>query len=300
MSNRITYIGRNGSKCFFAMDRKFIDKNKQKACELIAFYTLATFGHDDKINYVLISTKNRIVKINFQQFLDYLAKYNFKNKIFHVPPQHDIKLFYPYEGNFITQNMYKNSKKNLLNVNDNHKFYACQYDTYNVGVYTGNHVLNGYGDDSDDSDDEYASDMLVMQRITDYETNCEPHCDEETCALCDCDINECNFTFDDENESDKFNNLDSNSVRLNNLIFDFKKYTFNIDVISNNEVKITFDKKAVGGYQHASFSSGAVFEVQHAVPGTLEYVNTTYVNEINIKFLDENTVISEYKAIDVL
>ncbi|BCS83737.1 hypothetical protein QLL95_gp0386 [Cotonvirus japonicus] len=87
-------------------------------------------------------------------------------------------------------------------------------------------------------------------------------------------------------------------IKINNLIFDFKKYQFNIKN-KNNITIITFDKKAIGGFQHADIITGALYEVEHAVPGSLEHILTTYVNKIKITFEDKQ-IISEYKAINVL
>ena len=53
-----------------------------------------------------------------------------------------------------------------------------------------------------------------------------------------------------------------------NLIFNFRDYQFDIE-LKKNKAMITFDKRAVGGFQHASLWSGAVFEVKHAIPVVL-------------------------------
>ena len=89
-------------------------------------------------------------------------------------------------------------------------------------------------------------------------------------------------------------------IRSNSIISfsNFNKYQFNTKIKKNNAT-VTFDKRAVGGYQHASIWSGAIFEIERAVPGTLEYVKTTYVNKIKITFTD-GLIVSEYKAIDTL
>ena len=91
-------------------------------------------------------------------------------------------------------------------------------------------------------------------------------------------------------------------IIMNNLIFDFKNYQFNM-TIKKNKCHITFDPKAIGGYKHASISTGAPFEVYHAIPGSLQHYQTTYVNSMTIIFSeldDEIIIVSEYKAIDVL
>ncbi|AGF85713.1 hypothetical protein QJ854_gp069 [Moumouvirus goulette] len=290
MSQYPSYVGRKGSKCFFNFDEKFIKENKEKACELIAFYTLALFGHEDNIDSVLMSIGKTQYMFEYplETCFDKIIEGNMKSKVFHIPPKEYKKLFNPYYGHFISKHMYKNSNKNLLEVEHDHEFFPCQYDIYSVGVYKGEHVLE---------DKEDLKDMIVGERTSEYETSCEPDLDTE-CSFCENykdDINENNFTFGKEN------NLYTDykkQIKLNNLIFNFKKYEFNI-VIKKNKATVTFDPKSVGGFQHASLWSGAAFEVHHAIPGTLKYENTTHVNEITIQFMGE-MVISEYKAIDIL
>lgn len=92
------------------------------------------------------------------------------------------------------------------------------------------------------------------------------------------------------------------TITMNNLVFNFRDYQFDLK-LNGNKCHITFNPKAIGGYRHASIYTGAAFEVHHAIPGTLEHYQTTYVNEINISVSehdDEMVIMSEYKAIDVL
>ena len=210
-----TFIGRKGSKCYFELDKKFIKNHKEKACEMIAFYTLALFGHGEDIHTVLISTKSDIKSINFNDCLELLFEGNLKNKIFHQPSNHDLKLFNPYKGKFISEHMYKNTNKNLLKLPNDHKFYASQYDTYTVGTYLGEHVL----EDKEDGDE-----FIVSKRTSEYEESCEPH-DDARCDFCKShdqgNINENNFTIPDDLKN-KLHVSRRDKIKLNNLIFEFQ------------------------------------------------------------------------------
>ena len=306
------FTGRKGSKCFFTYNKNFFEENKQKACELITFHTLFLFGHkiDDTTNYsqVIIPTEHGFHIVELHKCMKLLLDNKLNHRIFHLPSDHDTKLFNTFKGKcFVTDHLLNRKDKPAFETKDDHKFYPVMYDTYKSKIYKAKHIL------SEDHDSD-AEDFLVGEQLTYYEYDCEPHGDEDECILCydhTIDINTTNFTLP-KKEINKLNNADSKklysskyeSVTLNNLIFDFKNYKFDI-LIKGNKAIITFNKNAIGGYRHASLYSGAVFEVIHAVPGTLKYVSTTYVNTVNILFVynedDEDIiVVSEYKAIDAL
>jgi hypothetical protein len=169
------------------------------------------------------------------------------------------------------------------------------------GICDGEHLYTGgSSDDNEPMDDD---ECLVGGRITQWkiENGYDASC--EFCKILDKNgFNKENFTFRDEKYLPDNVVTDKDEIIMNNLIFNFRDYEFDID-LKKNKCTVTFNPKAIGGYKHASFSTGAVFEVQHAVPGTLEHYKTTYVNQIDITFTDFNDEImiaSNYKAIDVL
>ena len=107
--------------------------------------------------------------------------------------------------------------------------------------------------------------------------------EESKCTLCDwidsCDIE--NFICEDI--IDELENTHTDSITMNNLIFNFRDYKFNLEM-TDVSCKITFNPKAIGGFKHASYTTGATFEVHHAVPSTLQHYQTTYVNTIDIEY----------------
>lgn len=309
------YTGRKGSKCYFTYDATFFNDNMQKCCELIAFHTLYLFGKQETIDDVLLVSKNQIRTISLEQCMRYLFKDQLKHRIFHLAEDDDKKLLNFYNKKyFMTNDLLRHQQIDVCEANRIHDEYPCMKDTFKVKTMIGTHVLAN----DDDDDDNY----LVLDQISDWEYDCEPHADKDECELCDnfnrktdCIddekfifkanpieyLNKCNYTEEDFKKFQQKYKYDKELI-MNNLIFNFRDHQFDI-TIKNNKATVIFNESAVGGYRHASLYSGAVFEVQHAIPGTLKHYKTSYVNTINITFMendDDMIIISEYKAIDVL
>ena len=331
------YISRDGSKCYFEYDLETFDNDTDKCLELIAFYTLYMFGHsestDDKL---LILSKTDFREKDLQTCFKLMIKNKLNHKVFHLPDKQDKLLMNTYKGKaFVTDSLIDREDIPLLHTKRKSKHtYACMKDNYDVNVYTGRHVIYAGSDsDSEPDVDSDSYDFVLGKRVSQWDTSVEPGCGEDTsCIVCGCRelIDKTNFTIAKKDKSKKdtlnkrfygsykdnveryndgeydeiFDTDRKDNVTLNNLIFNFKDYNFDIN-IKKNTAKITFDEKAIGGYRHASISTGAVFEVHHAVPSTLKYKSTSYVNKIYVewnKFKRDNkyVICSEYKAIDVL
>lgn len=170
------FIDSQGSKCYFSFGNDFFENNKLKATEMITFYTLFLFGHQKSDDQVLILSKTQFNIKPLQFCMNMLFEDKLKHKIFHVEDKNDKKLFNLYSGHFVTKQMLQRDDLSFLKIkNENVETYSSMYVTGDVQVFSGTHVLE------DSSDDE----MLIDKRMTEYEYNCEPHCDEADCYFCD-------------------------------------------------------------------------------------------------------------------
>ena len=331
------YISRSGSKCYFSYDPTFFNDNKPICLKLIAFYTLYLFGHQESSNDVLVSTASQFRKFTLNECLGLIAKNKLHNRVFHLPDPREKKLMAYFNGDALVTLFKRASEMRAMNTKDMvdhkscksdriHNKYPSMYDKFNVKIYKTQHY---YDCDKDVNHiEERDNTCLVVKRVSEYRRSLDPDY-SGNCDLCDChnNINVNDFTIDynikeeatDTSKStysifkaqalhvrkmDNLKNIETHTsnVTMNNLIFNFRDFGFNLE-ISDNSCKITFDPKAIGGFKHASFSTGAMFEVHHAVPGSLQHYQTTYVNSIDIHYTlinDEIIITSVYKAIDVL
>lgn len=294
------YTGRYGSKCYFRYNRDFFNNNKTVCMKLIAFYTLYLFGHQEKCDDILISTATKFKRISLEKCLKLVYKDKLCHRVFHLSEPNKMRLMGYFNGDaLVTNDIIKHRSCATERIHDE---YPCMYDKFDVGVYISSHV---YSCDSDDSDDNETRDKtcLVIKRTSSYDTSVEPCCGKrKPCEFCKISnyINENNFTYRDDFG---FDSDTTESITMNNLIFNFRDYNFNIKTGNKNSFRVTFDPKAIGGFKHASIYTGAIFEVHHAIPGSLQHIQTTYVNTINIEYNElggEIIIVSDYKAIDVL
>lgn len=328
------YVSRKGSKCYFEYDLDTFDKDITSCLQLVAFNTLYLFGHNETSNDdILVLTHTDFKKRSLQSCFELIMKNKLNHRVFHMPDRQSRALFAKsYEGKaFVTDSLVNKDDIPLLHAKRKCKdIFACMKDTYNVNIYTGGHIISADSDsDSEPNEGDINDGYKLGKRVSKWGTSTEPCFDEEiTCNICKCKplIDDTNFTiiekdceledksdyfalnvkdsYDDGEYDEIFDTKRKDDIILNNLIFDFKNYKFNIK-IKKSSAKITFDEKAVGGYRHAAVYTGAVYEVHHAVPSTLKYKNTSYVNKIHVewkKFKIDNKYIicTEYKAIDVL
>lgn len=289
-----TYAGRSGSKCFFTFNKKFVDQNKTKAVELVSLYTLYMFGSNstETEHKVLILGASGFHEYSLEICMTMLINNNLKHRVFHKPSSYEKKIFYLYTNKvkcLVSEQVVPNieffPKINGPKYDD---YSPCTYDTYGVKIYTGEHLLKSANEDPN---------VHVTKRISEYEESIEPHSGCFKCKICDASQDE-----PDTNAINSGDKTKKEEIIVNNLIFDFKKYQFIIKN-TNNIFNVTFDSKAVGGYRHASIFTGAIFEVVHALPDTMKYLKTTYVNTIKIIMNDANDeyyFVAEYKAIDNL
>lgn len=300
------YVGREGSICRFTYDKDFFNENREKCIELVSFYTLYLFGHQENRDDVIVKTKNHLKKVTLRRCLKLLFHGELHHRIFHLSKEYDNSLMALFKGEpLVTNEIITDFDLHACKVQRKHKEFPCMFDEFKVQVYESEHVL----------ENEYDSDFVIGEQISDWDTDCEPVADATKCYLCniaDC-VDQKNFTFKKEKMSEKKKEdlevvMEEGSdnpkeiIIMNNLIFNFLDYHFDIS-FKNNKYTVTFNHNAIGGYKHASIWTGAIFEVKHAIPDTLKHYNTTYVNEINIIFTElgnEIIISSEYKAIDVL
>ena len=354
------YLGREGSKCIFTIDKTFYDNHKEKMCQLISLYTLFVFGNKETHidTPVIVPTKTKMLEMPFKKCLKLLFNDKMQYRIFHAMTPREKKLFYPYKAQLITD--YCLDRADLPHIVTRcvkPKKYPCMYDNYRMGIYYGKHFFFvDMSFDPNDSGNELRDDnFLVTKRLGEYDVSIEPDRSEENCEICDnnyidqnhflpsFEIN--NFESDDsetdsetdsendsepdsgtveivETDSENDSEPDSGTVEtgetgnsdnieiskhveltLNNLIFDFRTSQFHLTFKGSKMVHVTFDKNSIGGFKHASISTGTYYRVEHPVPSTLTYQGTTYVNSIKITLFpydDQYFVISEYKAIHVL
>lgn len=315
-----TYIGRSGSECYFTLDKNFVDQNKTKAIELISLYTLFMFGYSstNSDHQVLILGGSGWHKYSLKKCMAMLVKNTLVHRVFHLSTSYEKKLLNNFEGDCILTNDISSNVPVLENFDNEtyHNLHCCisnGYSTCTVDTYNAQHLIIDDSTIADKyhEDNKYHEDIkytfIKKSERFDYMTD---YFAEDYCKLC--------YTME-TNEDTKYekelpvvntnyNELpeyEKEPVIINNLIFDFRNYKFNIKT-KENITTVTFDPKAIGGFRHASFFTGYINDVIH-VMSDLEYVKTTYVNTIKITMKEiKNTsyhyyhIIAEYKAIDTL
>jgi|SRR5579872_3454417 len=355
------YTGRKGSETYFAIEYDAYRDNKEEIIKEICLYTLYMFGKEEtehiedpqKCQLNLIDKKGRHTLVNLVECFNDMRNDRLSSKIFHLD-QKIANIYFDKHKNYkcydtslqLCTNQkikspsfkscdvylvdeYINYEKVLSdelkrNVNE----YPCMYDTMELGLVYGKHVIDCnsdieyindyYLDENEDVPYEHPSCdpsiSYIVKRVSQWETGTEPHCDTY-CNICTEQLKRSEIS--DLLDISNYNIKDCDDIinyNFNNLIFDFEKYQLNIEINNdyeksdndNNEYfHISFDTRAIGGYRHASFYTAAVFEVRHAVPNTLKQIQTTYVNSMDVKVCIkevENKVYftSTYKAIDVL
>lgn len=78
-----------------------------------------------------------------------------------------------------------------------------------------------------------------------------------------------------------------------------KKDKYNLLI---EEMKVSFNKNAVGGFRHASFETASA-SIAHIIPGSEVLVDTTAIDNIRIKFTEldnEYVIVATYTAISIL
>lgn len=328
------FTGRKGSKCYFTYDNDFFNENKGSCIRMVAFHTLYLFGHQANNNNVIVITGHGYKEKTLRWCLKKIHQNKLAHRIFHLPTKRDKSLMNAFDGKIlVTKEIIEGKNKpscDVIRINDE---FPSMMDKFHVKVCIGGHCC--YCDTDDESDESDDSDnpncnaertssysggdgFLVGKQISEWDTSVEPSASVGPCKFCDyleeniplykkdknkTIINKKDFTFGSSGIPDGLlDGARTDKITMNNLVFNFRDYQFDLK-LNGNKCHVTFNPKAIGGYRHASISTGAEFEVHHAIPGTLEHYQTTYVNEINISFSEldgEVMIVSEYKAIDVL